>query len=249
MSEHDQSSQPPIIEACPSPGAPPGQPKPKPVSWWLRKLFACNPFYLVSAALLLFGCHRISIDAPFFNLESARLLFNFTSVQGYEISLVLTAIFLARRRLWYDSTLLVGLENLLVFAPFILISQAALIDVQMAQVMCLAGAAVAALRFGGLKKYFVQLNLPGRLLAIGSVLLALNVLLPLIYRHFGDTKFGIHLDSGPACDMNDYTWLLILPAVLALANFLPRERAAGGLLPQHRCRWGRRSPACHAPQQ
>jgi len=60
------------------------------------------------------------------------------------------------------------------------------------------------------------------------------VLLPLIYRHYGETKFGIHLDSGPACDMNDYTWLLILPAVLALANFLPRERTAGSLLPQHR---------------
>ena len=42
--------------------------------------------------------------------------------------LVTTAIVLARRRIWYDSTLLVGLENLLVFVPFILISQAALID-------------------------------------------------------------------------------------------------------------------------
>jgi hypothetical protein len=41
----------------------------------------------------------------------------------------------ARRSLWYDSTLLVGLENLLVFLPFILISLAALIDWHMAQAM------------------------------------------------------------------------------------------------------------------
>ncbi|MEY4916960.1 MAG: hypothetical protein RL616_873 [Verrucomicrobiota bacterium] len=207
---------------------------PKPFSWWLRKFFACNPFYLVSAALLLYGCYRVSLEAPMFNLETARLLFNFTSVQLYEVLLVGTAIFLARRKIWYDSTLLVGLENLLVFVPFILISLAALIDSGMAMTMCLVGAIVAALRFGSLKKYFPGLNLPGRLLEIGLLLLALNVALPLLYRHFGETKIGIHIASGPAYVMNEFTWLLILPAVLALANFLPRAVAGGDLPPQHR---------------
>jgi hypothetical protein len=233
MNDNDPTNVPPPITASPNP-VPPPWPNPKPFSWWLRKLLACNPFYLVSAALLLVGCYRVSIDAPFLNHESARLLFNFTSVQAYEILLVLTAIFLARRRLWYDSTLLVGLENLLVFVPFILISQAALMDSQMARTMCAAGAAAAILRFGGLKKYFSQLNLPGRLLGAGFILLSLNVALPLIYRHFGETKFGVHLDAGPAYEMNECTWLLILPAVLALANFLPRARATGNILPQHR---------------
>src|ERR1019366_2522326 len=234
MNENDQTNVPPPIAASPDPVPPPLPPKPRPLALWLRKFFACNPFYLVSAALLLFGCYRVSMDAPFLNRESARMLFNFTSVQAYEILLVLTAIFLSRRSLWYDSTLLVGLENLLVFVPFILISQAALMDSQMARTMCVAGAAVAVLRFGGLKKYVIQLNLPGRLLGVGFILLALNVALPLIYRHFGETKFGVHLDSGPAYEMNECTWLLILPAVLALANFLPRAWATGNFLPQHR---------------
>lgn len=233
MNDHDQSAQPPIIEAYAILATPPGQRKPKPVSWWLRKLFACNPFYLVSAALLLYGCYRISIDAPFLNLESARLLFNFTSVQLYEVVLVFTAIFLARRCIWYDSTLLVGLENLLVFVPFILISQAALIDSQMALTMSLAGGAVAVMRFGSLKRFFTQFNLPCGLLVAGFILLALNVALPLIYRHFGETKIGVHIDSGAAYEMNECTWLLILPAVLAMANLLPRAREAGDLLPQH----------------
>ena len=244
MNEHDQTnvlppvppSVPPSVPPpiAPVPEATPPLSPPKSFSWWMRKLFVCNPFYLVSAALLLYGCYRVSIDTPLFDVETARLLFNFTSVQCYEILLVITAIFLARRRIWYDATLLVCLENLYVFVPFILISQAALMDTSMAQQMCLAGAAVAVVRFGGLKKNFHQLNLSGRLLGIGSVLLALNVTLPLIYRYFGQTKIGITIESGPAYWMNEYTWLLILPAVLGLVNLLPRARAAGDLTPQHR---------------
>src|SRR5271157_1446261 len=105
MNENDQTNTPPPIAPNPEP-VPPALPKPRPLSCWLRKFFACNPFYLVSAALLLYGCYRVSIDAPILSLESARLIFNFSSVQIYEVLLVLVAIFLARRCLWYDSTLL-----------------------------------------------------------------------------------------------------------------------------------------------
>ena len=67
---------------------------------WLRLLFASNPFYVVSVALLLFGCYRISMEPALFNHESAHLFFNFISLQLYEMLLVGTAIFLARRRIW-----------------------------------------------------------------------------------------------------------------------------------------------------
>lgn len=234
MNEHEPSALPPIIEAVPSSAAPLAQQHPKPVSWWLRKLFACNPFYLVSAALLLFGCYRVSIDAPLFNLETARLLFNFTAVQVYEILLVLTAIFLARRSLWYDSTLLVGLENLLVFVPFIMISLAALIDSHMALVMSLVGGAVAVMRFGSLKRFFCRLNLPGTLLGVGFVLLALNITLPLVYRQYGENIIGAYINSGPAHAMNLWVWMLVLPAAVALANLLPRSKEIGIIPPQHR---------------
>jgi hypothetical protein len=100
--------------------------------------------------------------------------------------------------------------------------------------ICGAGVLLAALRFGSLKRYFIQLNLPGGLLGVGSVLLAVNVALPLLYRHYVNFKVGVHLDSGPDYEMNERNWLLILPAVLALANFLPRTQEKGNLLPQHR---------------
>ncbi len=68
-------------------------------------------------------------------------------------------------------------------------------------------------------------------------MLGLNVALPLVYRHFGETKIGAHIDSGPAYEFNQYTWFLILPAALALANFLPLAygaRPAGDRPHQHR---------------
>jgi hypothetical protein len=233
MNENDLTNVPPPIapDSAAVPPLPAG--RPIPLTCWLQKFFVCNPFYLVSAALLLFGCYRVSVDAPLLNLESARLVFNFTSVQVYELLLVLTAIFLARRQLWYDSTLLVGLENLLVFVPFILISHAALTDTQMTQMMCAVGVLAAFTRFGGLKKYFPELNFPIGLLVAGGAFLAANVALPLAYRHFAETKFGIHMDYGPAYVMNECAWLLILPAVTATAMLLPRTHRGGNLLPQH----------------
>src|SRR5580658_9249455 len=108
MNENDESNVPSVPPVIPnpnpeaSPGLPPSGPNhlPRPLSWWLRRFFACNPFYLVSAALLLYGCYRISIDGTFADHETAWMLFNFSSVQVYELLLVGVAIFLARRYLW-----------------------------------------------------------------------------------------------------------------------------------------------------
>src|SRR5258707_1666178 len=94
----------------------------------LRQILACNPLYLGSAALLLYSFYLISADSNFLSKETQQLTFNLCSLQVYETLLVVTAIFLAFRAVWYDSTLLIGLENLLVLVPFILISQAALIE-------------------------------------------------------------------------------------------------------------------------
>jgi hypothetical protein len=188
----------------------------------------------VSAALLLYGCYRVSIDGTFIDRETARLLFNFSSVQVYELLIVGVAIFLARRCLWYDSMVLVGLENMLVFVPFILLSAAALTGPWITGAVCATGVVLAVLRFGSLKRYFAELNLPRSLLGVGFILLALNVALPLTYRHYINLKIGVHLDAGPDYIMNECMWLLVLPAALALVNFLPHAHLGGDLLPQRR---------------
>jgi hypothetical protein len=200
----------------------------------LKRFLACNPCYLVSAALLLYGIYRVSMDLSFLSRELAQLFFNFTSLQFYEALVVVTAIVLARRRIWYDSTLLVGLENLLVLVPFLLVSQAALIDTHMVWTMCLAAGLVALARFGSLKRFIVELNFPRRLVRAGLLILAVNVALPIVYRVLHEYKFGTKPTWGAAYHTNEYIWWLVLPVLFALLNLLGPARQSGRLLLQHR---------------
>src|SRR5947208_1258865 len=86
----------------------------------LRYILVGNPFYIFSAVLLLYAMRRLSFDTRLFSTEVSQLTFNFSSFQFYELLLVVTTIFLARRRIWYDSSLLLSVENLFAFVPFIL---------------------------------------------------------------------------------------------------------------------------------
>src|SRR5580765_5759861 len=115
--------------------------------YWARRLLVCNPFFLVSAALLLFGVYRLSVDPGFLEEETQNLLFNFFALQVYEILVALAAVVLARRQVWYVSALLVVLENGLVLVPFMLISQAALIGGTLATVLVVVGGVLAVGRF------------------------------------------------------------------------------------------------------
>jgi hypothetical protein len=234
MNEHNESEMalPPIIS--PQISDVPEYPEPKPFSYWVRRFLGCNPFYLISAALLLFGLYRVSVDRSFIEKELSQLAFTLTSLQSYEILLVVTAVFLARRRIWYDSTLLVSLENMFLFVPFILVGQLSLLDKPVVWIVCPVCTLMAVARAGVLKRFFRELNLPNRLLGIGFVLVLVNIGLLVAYRIVGETKMGGKPDSGSDFMMNQVTWLVILPAALALANFLPHARETGSLLPQRR---------------
>jgi hypothetical protein len=211
------------------------QPRPitgEQVSHWLGRIFACNPLYLVSAALLLYSFYLVSADPNFLRAELPQLWFKLSSLQLYEIVLVVTAIFLAGRAVWYDSTLLVGLENLLLLVPFILVSQAALIDTRLVWILCGAAGLLAALRLGILKRFVAQLNFPPRVLGIGMVMLVVNAALPVIYRLLHESKVGTRADWGSAYETNQYAWWLVGPALCALMSLVPSGRNSGKLWPQ-----------------
>ena len=173
-------------------------PRNRRVVHWLKRLLASNPFYLVSAALLLFGMYRVSMDPSFLRTETAQLVFNFSSLQSYELLLVFTAVFLARRCIWYDATLLVILENLFVLVPFILVSQAALIELRTVWVLCAAAAVIVLGRCAAARRPLYERAFSPGLLAGGLVVLAVNAALPILYRTFHETKFGTKLPEGAA---------------------------------------------------
>src|SRR5437867_3608924 len=135
---------------------------------WARRVLASNPFYLASAGFLLYGVNRLSSDPRLTGAESSQLAFNFCALFGYEILLVITAIVLARRSIWYDALLLVGLENLFVLLPFSLVSRAVLLNQHLAWIMCAAAMVLAGAKFWLLQRYIPELRLSRPLLLVGA---------------------------------------------------------------------------------
>jgi len=190
---------------------------------WTKKLLWCNPFYLVSAAMLLYGIYRISIAPEFLEEDVPRLFASFGSLELYELLLVGTAIFLARRGIWYDSTLLVFLESGFVFVPLILVSPfALLVSGELTWCVCAVTGIAAAGRFASLRLYYPRLNLPPRLLTLGGALLVANVLLPLLFKYSHETHTHWLLP------LSLVGWMLLMPALGAAANWLPRPVSWGG---------------------
>jgi hypothetical protein len=200
----------------------------------VRRFFAANPFYLASVLLLLYGIHRVSADGGLFRTEVHQLFFNFSALQAYELALVVLAVFLARRRVWYDSTLLALLENLVLIVPFILVTQASLINQGWIGGFCAVGVGLAVTRLGVLKRGLPGLSLPWPLLAMGGLLLGVNAAWPVIYRELQEERMARTITSGPAYLANEWSWLALLPLLVAGASLLPAPRANGAGWPQRR---------------
>ena len=199
----------------------------RPALDWLRRLLVCNPFFLGSAALLLFGLNRLSVDPGFLEREEAKLLFNFSALEAYEILVVATAIVLSRRALWYDSALLVVMDQGLALAPFLLVTQGVMIDPVMGTVLLSCAALMAMARIWAVRLGFPRFQLPGRLLTLGGGILAVNLFLPL--RLQAVIRAGTVTDWEPD---NDRFWLAVLPALVLSILALPRPSRHGGIAPE-----------------
>ena len=205
-----------------TPSAPPSLPDAfvSPLRLTFKRILAGNPFYLISAGLLLYGINQLTTDPKLVGAELPMLRFNFCALLLYEIMLVGTAIMLIRRHIWYDALLLFGLTNLFIIVPFSLISRAVFLSPHFAETMTLIGTALAAAKFAAFKRYAPELNLPRRLLAFGALLLAVNACAPLLFKNLAN-------DPDQVNQWLNKIWLLLLPALGALAMFLPRQSDLG----------------------
>jgi hypothetical protein len=190
---------------------------------WIRRFIICNPFYLASAAVLLFGLSRLTQDTQWLTTETRQLLFQFGALQAYGCLVVATAVWLARKRIWYDSALLVVLENGLLLAPFLGVSQAVLIDETLAYSLAVSGGLAVLGRAVSLRRWYPEFHLPDPARLVGGLILAVNVGLPLVYRTRVDTDWYVG---------NQVLWLAILPALALLPMIQRRTQHWGGTAAQ-----------------
>jgi hypothetical protein len=184
---------------------------------WFFRFMDCNPFYLLSALLLVYGLYRIAIEPHLFETELKQLLFSFGSIELYEITLIGAALFLARHKIWYDSTLLVSLENLFLMIPFMLISQAVFLGTAAAWIFVASAFSLVLFRQILTWRGFASLQLPGPLYAVALLFLAANSGIPLIFRHVVERNNETWTWFTPYC------WDIALPMLAVLANALPRQ--------------------------
>lgn len=181
----------------------------------IKRIIARNPFYLISAGLLLYGINQLTTDPKLVGAEFSMLRFNFCALIIYEIMLVATAIALTRRGVWYDALLLVGLANVFIIVPFSLITRAVQLNSQLAWAMSISGVLLAAGKFWAFKRYIPRLNLPGRLLIFGAALLLANAAAPLMFKSIAENPAQIN-------HRLNVIWLIALPIFAGLANLLPK---------------------------
>ena len=151
----------------------------------LKKIVICNPLYLVSALCILLGIYFVSIDENLLRSDLVQLLFNFSSLQIYETALILAAAFLFRKKILNDSQLLVLLDAIFIFIPFILLHGSSHLGepgsmerVYASVVICCLGIAFIAGRHYAAGK---SLRLKAQSVTIFTVFLLFNFCLPVIY--------------------------------------------------------------------
>jgi len=203
----------------------------EPIKSFWSTLIRCNPFYLFSAVLLLYGVYRASIDPAFFSTETRQVIFNFGSLEFYGVMLVGTVTLLARRKIWYDAALLYFIENVLVLVPFILISHAVVLDPGLARTLSILGCGLVMLKFGIMKGFFADLNFPKRMLVLGGMILLINAGIPLVFRK------GLDVNNELWQLRSSYCWFLLLPLLAIVGHTLDRLSARHEEVEEHRKQW------------
>ncbi len=188
---------------------------------WVRQIVLCNPLYLVSAVLIALGIFLVTRDERFFDTDASQLVFNFSSVQLYALVLVAAVIFLVRRNVPCDALLLIVIESVFVFVPFILLNGAIFISSGLTWTLAALALVAIGCRYAVLRRRCRGLLMPGRLLLFGLPFLALNLTLPLLFRSYlgtdGVAEFGVAVQSYRlVCQ-------LVLPVLLLLPMLLPNQ--------------------------
>jgi hypothetical protein len=99
---------------------------------------------------------------------------------------------------------------------------------------CVLAVGMVVGRTGAARRFLAGFSPSPRLVAIGAAVLLVNAALPVIYRHLHEFKVGTRPTCGAAFEMNEASWLGLLPILCALTSLLPHPRENGKLPVQRR---------------
>lgn len=179
-------------------------------------IVAGNPFYPMSAVLVLLGVFLLSGEEAFFGSETRQLVFNMSAVQIYGLLMVGTAIYLNRKQIIYDAVLLAALVSLPILVPFVLISQAASLGRNPMIFGSAAAAMCAFAQFEWLRWGMPRLRLSGGFRGFFIAAVGLNLMLPLalseVHGRLDAVKWFFFLET-----FWPLVWYVVLPALVAFA--------------------------------
>ena len=81
-------------------------------------IVTCNPWFLSSAVMLLYGIYQVRVDKIFLDSEELEVLFSFFTLQIYEAMALFSAWFFLKRKLSYDAVFLIVVVGILSLIPF-----------------------------------------------------------------------------------------------------------------------------------
>jgi hypothetical protein len=189
----------------------------------LHTLLACNPFYLLSPLLMIIGVDMLWRDVAMLS-NAEHLGMNMLSLHLYELLLVGGAILLAKKKIWYDGTLLVTIECAFLFVPYVLLSSSDRLDMAAFMTVGIIGLVATVLKFGLLRAAFRGMMLSGSFLMLGFALLAFNMLLPATFAKLSREVY----QPEAALESLEALWLFVLPLLVVVANLMPIKRPEEG---------------------
>ena len=211
---------------------------------WLQQFINFNPFFIASALMILLGMALVVNDDSLFSSEGpSSLIFSLASVELYQVCLVLAAAYLAKRLIHYDSLLLLVIEFVFLVIPFILLTVACQTGESLDQVksmktaswMALVTGVIAVvmviLRFLFFLKTFPGLKFHSRVLILGGVFLAFNLVIPLGFYFPFDQEANFTAQA--RYDLFEGIMLFGLPYLALFINWLPRMPKPTSDLPKH----------------
>ncbi|NQZ56375.1 MAG: hypothetical protein HRT88_02740 [Lentisphaeraceae bacterium] len=151
-------------------------------SFFKRFLLTCNPWFLASTVLILFGIYSFSNDSAYAgeHAEVTQPVLSFVSLQIYEVLALAAALIFRKWRQWHDSVFLLIVGSLLIFIPFLTLSKAIHLEVDHSKIICLVAVSMALVKMACLKVIYKNINLPWELLRLGGLMLILNSALPFV---------------------------------------------------------------------